>query len=69
MVFSWFGVNQLGVGLHAYGFTDGTWPKIYGFWLSQMALLGYGLWLVWADRADKTDRTDVVAAVKAEAEA
>lgn len=64
VVFSWFGVNQLGVGLHAYGFTDGTWPKIYGFWLSQMVLLGYGLWLVWAD---KSDRADVVAAVKAEA--
>jgi hypothetical protein len=57
-------VNQLGVGLHAYGFTDGTWPKIYGFWLSQMVLLGYGLWLVWADRADKAE---LVAAVKAEA--
>ena len=64
VVFSWFGVNQLGVGLHAYGFADGTWPKIYGFWLSQMALLVYGLWLVWADRSDKAD---VVAAVKAEA--
>jgi ABC-type transport system involved in cytochrome c biogenesis permease subunit len=64
VVFSWFGVNQLGVGLHAYGFTDGTWPKIYGFWLSQMVLLGYGLWLVWADRADKAE---LVAAVKAEA--
>jgi hypothetical protein len=29
-----------------------------------MALLGYGLWLVWADRADKAE---LVAAVKAEA--
>jgi ABC-type transport system involved in cytochrome c biogenesis permease subunit len=64
VVFSWFGVNQLGVGLHAYGFTDGTWPKIYGFWLSQMALIVYGLWLVWADRSDKAE---LVAAVKAEA--
>ncbi|MBL9185714.1 MAG: cytochrome c biogenesis protein CcsA [Verrucomicrobiaceae bacterium] len=67
VVFSWFGVNQLGVGLHAYGFTDGTWPKIYGFWLSQIVLLGYGLWLVWSDRADKTDRADVVTAAKVEA--
>jgi ABC-type transport system involved in cytochrome c biogenesis permease subunit len=23
-IFSWFGVNQLGIGLHAYGFTSGT---------------------------------------------
>ena len=50
VVFSWFGVNQLGVGLHAYGFTDGTWPKIYGFWLSQGLLLLAGLWLAWKDR-------------------
>ena len=67
VVFSWFGVNQLGVGLHAYGFTDGTWPKIYGFWLSQMALLAYGLWLVWADRAGKTEPANVVTAAKVEA--
>lgn len=43
VVFSWFGVNQLGVGLHAYGFTDGTWPKIYGYWISQGLVLLIGL--------------------------
>ncbi len=43
VVFSWFAVNQLGVGLHAYGFTDGTWPKIYGYWISQGVLLLVGL--------------------------
>ena len=66
VVFSWFGVNQLGVGLHNYGFTAGTWPKIYGFWLSQMLLMVYGLWLVWSDKADKSDRSVVVAAAKVE---
>lgn len=50
VIFSWFGVNQLGVGLHAYGFTDGTWPKIYAFWGSQMVLLGYGLVLAFLER-------------------
>lgn len=49
VIFSWFGVNQLGVGLHAYGFTDGTWPKIYAFWGSQMALLLYGLILAYIE--------------------
>ncbi|MBB5031384.1 cytochrome c biogenesis protein [Prosthecobacter vanneervenii] len=53
VVFSWFGVNQLGVGLHAYGFTDGTWPKIYGYWLSQLLLLGYGLYLSLSERQSK----------------
>ncbi len=64
VIFSWFGVNQLGVGLHAYGFTDGTWPKIYGFWGSQLALLVYGLYLV---RADRSAASEAVSAVKAEA--
>jgi ABC-type transport system involved in cytochrome c biogenesis permease subunit len=45
VIFSWFGVNQLGVGLHAYGFTDGTWPKIYAYWVSQIILLCYGLFI------------------------
>lgn len=49
VIFSWFGVNQLGVGLHAYGFTDGTWPKIYAFWVSQIALLAYGLIIAWLE--------------------
>lgn len=50
VVFSWFGTNQLGVGLHAYGFTDGTWPKIYAFWGSQMLLLLYGVFLSLRER-------------------
>ncbi|MBB5039252.1 cytochrome c biogenesis protein [Prosthecobacter dejongeii] len=49
VIFSWFGVNQLGVGLHAYGFTDGTWPKIYSFWAIQMLLLTYGLILAYLE--------------------
>lgn len=53
VIFSWFGVNQLGVGLHAYGFTDGTWPKIYAFWGSQAALLAYGIILAIKDRRAK----------------
>lgn len=58
VVFSWFGVNQLGVGLHAYGFTDGTWPKIYGFWLSQGLLLLVGLWFAWKDRKLASDSSN-----------
>jgi ABC-type transport system involved in cytochrome c biogenesis permease subunit len=50
VIFSWFGVNQLGVGLHAYGFTDGIWPKIYAYWISQLALFVYGLVLALGER-------------------
>ncbi len=58
VIFSWFGVNQLGVGLHAYGFTDGTWPKIYGYWLSQGVLLIYGIILAWSERRTKSQPVD-----------
>ena len=53
VIFSWFGVNQLGVGLHAYGFTDGIWPKIYAYWLSQFLLISYGLFLALGERKPK----------------
>ncbi len=63
VIFSWFGVNQLGVGLHAYGFTDGIWPKIYGYWASQGLLLIYGLWLARSDRRPKRAEPVVLAEV------
>jgi ABC-type transport system involved in cytochrome c biogenesis permease subunit len=40
---SWFGVNQLGVGLHSYGFTSGvTWSLII-FALTQFVAIGFAL--------------------------
>ncbi|MBL9134153.1 MAG: cytochrome c biogenesis protein CcsA [Verrucomicrobiaceae bacterium] len=66
VVFSWFGVNQLGVGLHAYGFTDGTWPKIYAFWGSQGVLLLYGLWLAWTDRSGVSEKSEAAVVAKAQ---
>ena len=36
---SWFGVNQLGVGLHSYGFTSGITIALIGFAASQLALM------------------------------
>ncbi|MDB5334631.1 MAG: cytochrome c assembly protein [Planctomycetaceae bacterium] len=40
---SWFGVNQLGVGLHAYGKTEGTLEKLGLFFLSQFIVIGLGM--------------------------
>jgi ABC-type transport system involved in cytochrome c biogenesis permease subunit len=37
---SWFGVNLLGVGLHAYGFTDSGFVWLLGFWISQVLFMG-----------------------------
>lgn len=40
---SWWGVNELGAGLHSYGFTEGTIIKLGLFVLSQLILIGIGL--------------------------
>jgi ABC-type transport system involved in cytochrome c biogenesis permease subunit len=37
---SWFGVNELGVGLHSYGFTKGVWMALWCFWVSQFIIMG-----------------------------
>ncbi|MGV3661307.1 MAG: cytochrome c biogenesis protein [Prosthecobacter sp.] len=68
VIFSWFGVNQLGVGLHAYGFTDGTWPKIYGYWGCQGLLLAYGFFLAWRERSNRSRKDPPLAETKMVAE-
>ncbi|MSR32089.1 MAG: hypothetical protein EXR99_11335 [Gemmataceae bacterium] len=40
---SWFGTNQLGVGLHAYGFNDTLANGLTWFWASQLGVLALGL--------------------------
>jgi ABC-type transport system involved in cytochrome c biogenesis permease subunit len=39
---SWFGVNELGVGLHSYGFTEGVLLTLGLFCLSQLVIAGAG---------------------------
>jgi cytochrome c-type biogenesis protein CcsB len=39
---SWFGVNELGVGLHSYGFTEGVLLALGLFALSQLVIIGIG---------------------------
>ncbi len=40
---SWFGTNELGIGLHSYGFTEGTMLWLTTFFLSQMLLIVAGM--------------------------
>jgi ABC-type transport system involved in cytochrome c biogenesis permease subunit len=40
---SWFGTNQLGVGLHAYGFNNTLAAGLVVFWITQLAIIGVGL--------------------------
>ncbi len=42
---SWFGTNQLGIGLHSYGFTSGVLLLLGGYVASQLLLLAAG-WAV-----------------------
>src|SRR5205823_123516 len=42
-VWSWFGTNQLGVGLHAYGFNNALALGCRWFWLSQLGVIALGL--------------------------
>jgi ABC-type transport system involved in cytochrome c biogenesis permease subunit len=39
---SWFGVNNLGVGLHSYGFTEGAAGALVGFVASQLLIIALG---------------------------
>ena len=40
---SWFGVNELGIGLHSYGFTEGALRALGLFVVSQLAIVALGL--------------------------
>jgi ABC-type transport system involved in cytochrome c biogenesis permease subunit len=51
VAFSWFGVNLLGVGLHSYGFTSGTYRALLAFYAVEglVLLIGAAVW-TWEDR-------------------
>ncbi len=40
---SWFGVNELGVGLHAYGSAEGVGRSLLIFWMTQLVVIGLAL--------------------------
>ena len=53
---SWFGVNELGIGLHSYGFTEGVLLALGVFVLFNLSLIIAGclpteMW--WSVRAEK----------------
>jgi ABC-type transport system involved in cytochrome c biogenesis permease subunit len=54
--FSWWGVNNLGVGLHSYGFTEGVWGALYLSWgvLGVFMAMGVVLWL--KERGERASR-------------
>ncbi|MBL7645512.1 MAG: cytochrome c biogenesis protein CcsA [Candidatus Hydrogenedentes bacterium] len=46
VAFSWWGVNQLGVGLHSYGFTSGIMNALVVYWAFETLTIAAGAW-VW----------------------
>ncbi len=46
---SWFGTNQLGIGLHSYGFTSGVLMLLAGYVVSQLVLIAAGFLLARSD--------------------
>jgi hypothetical protein len=44
---SWFGTNELGIGMHSYGFTSGVLMWLTVYILLQLAFVGTDLLLRW----------------------
>ena len=43
VAWSWFGTNQLQIGLHSYGFSSKLASGCFWFWLSQLIVIGFAL--------------------------
>jgi cytochrome c biogenesis factor len=56
--FSWWGVNNLGVGLHSYGFTEGVWRSLFLSWAFLGLFMAMGVVLWFKDRAAKSLRRE-----------
>ena len=52
VAFSWWGVNQLGVGLHSYGFTSGIMNALVVYWAIELITIAAGSW-VWFREKDE----------------
>ena len=62
---SWFGVNELGVGLHTYGFTDGVLQTLLFFAISQVVIILAGmlpkhLWMSFRKGSIENERSTAV---------
>ncbi|MEX2580070.1 MAG: cytochrome c biogenesis protein CcsA [Verrucomicrobiales bacterium] len=56
VTFSWWGVNNLGVGLHSYGFTEGVWGTLYSAWIVMGAFMAMGIVVWFVERKRKSDK-------------
>lgn len=61
VTFSWWGVNNLGVGLHSYGFTEGVWGALYTSWVVMGAFMMMGVIVWFVERSRKSAKRPVSA--------
>ncbi len=54
---SWFGTNQLGIGLHSYGFTSSVLLLLAGFVASQLAIIFFG-WILTLSEGTPISKTE-----------
>jgi hypothetical protein len=52
VTFSWWGVNNLGIGLHSYGFTKGVWQALFISWIVSIFVMACGI-PIWLHERDK----------------
>lgn len=57
VAFSWWGVNQLGVGLHSYGFTSGIMNALVVYWGLETLTIAAGTWVWMRDREAAAPKT------------
>ncbi len=62
--FSWWGVNNLGVGLHSYGFTEGVWGALYISWMTMGIFLAMGITIWLQERSNKVAKKAVKSSTK-----
>ena len=56
VVFSWFYVNNMGVGLHSYGFTSGIVKAVFFYWATQTVVLVFGVAVFFMERSAALER-------------
>ncbi len=58
VTFSWWGVNNLGVGLHSYGFTEGVWGALYSSWAVLGVFMAMGVAVWYRERKAKATKAE-----------
>ena len=56
VTFSWWGVNNLGIGLHSYGFTEGVWEALFISWIISILIMACAIPISLHERFKRTGK-------------